>query len=269
MGYSPMTGGHSFPRSERRTMEPVLRFMSDDVDSVEPTWRRFVPSATLRGVDRDRFRFDWTSAQLPGLSIVRYELAAEVDSSVEPEGQLLACRIDGADAAVSTGSDDLDPAEPWLSDGRPVRSRWSDAEVRALVFDGRTAQNVARQITGNDRLRLQVADPSPDGDASHWERTFDYIDASARALTPSDELLISSLRRHALWVTLCTFRTTFREAMSRPAQMRAAPVTVRRAVDFIDENAHRDITVDDVAQAVHMSTRGLQYAFRRALDTTP
>lgn len=251
-------------------MDPILRFSSRDVNSVEQTWQQFVPSAALQGFDPERFRFDWSSARLPGLSVVHYELAARIRCDVAPEDQLLVCRVDGADARVSTARGDLDPRRPWLTDGHQVQASWEDeARVRALIFDRRAAQNLARQITGNDRLRLRVAEASPDGDTSHWERTFEYIAASAEALKPSDELLISSLRRHALWVTLSTFPTTFREAMSRPAQMRSAPATVRRAVDFIEENAHRDITIDDVARAVHMSTRGLQYAFRRALDTTP
>ncbi|WP_431807345.1 helix-turn-helix transcriptional regulator, partial [Microbacterium paraoxydans] len=48
-----------------------------------------------------------------------------------------------------------------------------------------------------------------------------------------------------------------------------APASVRRALAYIDDNAHLPITIDDVAAAAYMSTRGLQYAFRRALDMTP
>lgn len=70
-------------------------------------------------------------------------------------------------------------------------------------------------------------------------------------------------------MTLATFPTTFSEYLDRPAQRAAAPAAVRRALAYIDENAHRAITIDDVAAASFISTRGLQYAFRRALDITP
>lgn len=47
------------------------------------------------------------------------------------------------------------------------------------------------------------------------------------------------------------------------------PAVVRQATAYIDEHAHEPVTVDDVANAVGLSTRGLQVTFRRHLDTTP
>ncbi|WP_231481754.1 MULTISPECIES: helix-turn-helix transcriptional regulator [unclassified Microbacterium] len=70
-------------------------------------------------------------------------------------------------------------------------------------------------------------------------------------------------------MTLSAFPTSFTEALRRPAQRAGAPVAVRRALAYMDENAHLPITIDDVAAAAYISTRGLQYAFRRALDITP
>jgi transcriptional regulator GlxA family with amidase domain len=70
-------------------------------------------------------------------------------------------------------------------------------------------------------------------------------------------------------MTLSAFPTTISDSLHRPAQRSAAPSAVRRALAYIDENAHRAITVDDIAAASFISTRGLQYAFRRALDITP
>lgn len=49
----------------------------------------------------------------------------------------------------------------------------------------------------------------------------------------------------------------------------AHPDTLRRAVAFIDEHAHRDITVADIAAAAFVTIRAIQLAFRRHLDTTP
>jgi len=49
----------------------------------------------------------------------------------------------------------------------------------------------------------------------------------------------------------------------------ARPATLRRAISFIDDNAHRDITLADIAAAAHVTIRALQLAFRRHLDCTP
>jgi transcriptional regulator GlxA family with amidase domain len=56
----------------------------------------------------------------------------------------------------------------------------------------------------------------------------------------------------------------------RPAPgTRAEPATVRRAVAFIDANAHRPIGLADIAEAARLSARGLRRAFRRYRGCTP
>jgi AraC-like DNA-binding protein len=49
----------------------------------------------------------------------------------------------------------------------------------------------------------------------------------------------------------------------------AHPATLRRAVSFIDDNAHSDITPADIAAAAHVTIRALQLSFRRHLGCTP
>ena len=49
----------------------------------------------------------------------------------------------------------------------------------------------------------------------------------------------------------------------------AHPATLRRAVAFIDEHAHTDITTADITTAASVTIRAVQLAFRRHLDTTP
>lgn len=249
-----------------------MRFTSHDVESVEHTWKQFVPSASLNRADPARFRFDWRSEQMSRTALVRYTLAAQVSSTAAPEDQILVCRVDAPDALVREGRHDLDPTRPWISDGRSVHATWGEtAIVRAFVFDREHAQETARRLSGDDRLALEVLAPAPvdAAAAARWEETFDYLDRTLAGLDDDDELLRAALERHALRVTLGCFGTTLGDSLRRTAQARPAPAVVRRALIFIEENAHRPITVDDVAAAVHMSTRGLQYAFRRALDSTP
>src|ERR1700751_2136813 len=49
----------------------------------------------------------------------------------------------------------------------------------------------------------------------------------------------------------------------------AQPRTLRRAIAFIHENAHHDIGLSDIAAAIHVTPRSVQYTFRRHLGTTP
>ena len=253
-------------------MKRAQKFVSRSHEQVEETWRQYVPSAVLRKVDPGTFRFDWFSVELPGLNIVSYELAAQVQSDVEPDNQILVCRVNAPSVQLSTAKATVDPGRPWITDGQFVRARWEEtARVNALIFQREAAEALARQLLGDDSLRLRFDGITPETTArsSHWEHTFDYLVKSSSALGEGDDILASGLQRQALWTTLTAFPTSFREALERPSQRRGASATVRRAMNYIDDNAHLPITVDDVAAAAYMSTRGLQYAFRRELDITP
>lgn len=248
-----------------------MQFTSTDVEQVESTWQQFVPSSSLQNADRRRFRFDWRSEDLRSVALVNYRLAAQIHSRAEPQDQLLVCRVDAADARVWSARQTLDPRSPWISDGARVEARWDrSAHVRAFVIDRPSAQQKARQMTGDDRLELRATGLEPHSaiDARRWEKTFAYVEDVVSS-SVAEPLLIAELERHVLTMTLSAFPTTFTESIGRPAQRSAAPASVRRALTYIDENAHRAITIDEVAAASYISTRGLQYAFRRALDITP
>jgi transcriptional regulator GlxA family with amidase domain len=47
------------------------------------------------------------------------------------------------------------------------------------------------------------------------------------------------------------------------------PQTLRRAIAFIHNNAHRGIALTDIAAAIGVTPRSVQYTFRRHLGTTP
>src|SRR5690242_19839007 len=49
----------------------------------------------------------------------------------------------------------------------------------------------------------------------------------------------------------------------------AKPETLRRAMAFINDNAHLDIGLSDIAAAINVTPRSVQYTFRRHLGTTP
>ncbi|MFE0019367.1 helix-turn-helix transcriptional regulator [Amycolatopsis sp. NPDC059021] len=51
--------------------------------------------------------------------------------------------------------------------------------------------------------------------------------------------------------------------------MARRPVAVRRAITFIDDHAHEDISAADIAATARTTIRAVQHAFRRHLGTTP
>jgi AraC-like DNA-binding protein len=252
----------------------LLTVESSDVADVEQTWRAFVPSAALQRVEPRAFRFAWTSSTVPGFTALRYDLAASTQSVLHPADELLACRVASRSAAVGIPRRELNAGMPWLGVEGPMRVRWHErAEVRAFVFDRTFAEDGARQITGDDRFQLRngslTASPQSRQVAAQWERAFVHVAGSLFGPDDASPLVEAELRRHALHTTLIAFSPAFTAALERSAQRSAAPRAVRRALAYIEEHAHEPITVDDVANAADISTRGLQYAFRRALGVTP
>ncbi len=49
----------------------------------------------------------------------------------------------------------------------------------------------------------------------------------------------------------------------------SGPALLRRAIAYMEANAANDIALADIATAVHVTPRAVQYMFRRHLDTTP
>lgn len=249
------------------------RVRTQGAEAVEETWQTVVPSAQLRRTEGQRYSFAWSSASVSGLSVVAYELHAPVRSSVSPESQVMVCRLSAADGGAWDEHGALDGDLPWATDGRPVSARWDGrARVHAMVFERELLERTAQAISGTERggrLRWETR-PVSVAAARHWERTYRYI---AEATLAGDDAIpttvaveLSRLAAHAM---LSTYSPTFLDDVAHASQRRAAPATVRRALSFIDAHAHEPVTLDDIARAAGISTRGLQYAFRRALDRTP
>lgn len=70
---------------------------------------------------------------------------------------------------------------------------------------------------------------------------------------------------------LAAFPNTVRSVsdFEEPGSGAAHPALLRRAMDYIEEHAADDVGIGDVAGAVYVTPRALQYMFRRHLGSTP
>lgn len=60
------------------------------------------------------------------------------------------------------------------------------------------------------------------------------------------------------------------EILTRETPASVEPPTLfGRAIDFMEGNAHRDISLTDIAEVVYITPRALQYMFRKHRDCTP
>ncbi|WP_146244019.1 helix-turn-helix transcriptional regulator [Curtobacterium sp. MCBD17_013] len=139
--------------------------------------------------------------------------------------------------------------------------------LEAVSIQLAVLHRVARTTTGNERLRLphQPARPVGTALARYWASAA----AHARAAAALPGVEAGSIVRTTAEESLAAATIAAFELAPVDAGLTEAPLAVRRAVAFMEEHAGAPITITDVAAAAHMSVRGLQSAFRRALGSTP
>ncbi|BDE12601.1 MULTISPECIES: helix-turn-helix transcriptional regulator [Mycobacterium] len=92
------------------------------------------------------------------------------------------------------------------------------------------------------------------------------IDAEAR----ESELVAATAISHLAATVLAAFPNNAVAEPNCADRIDAAKSTrLRRAMAFVEENAQLDITVNDIAAALYVSPRSVQYMFRRHMDCTP
>ena len=132
------------------------------------------------------------------------------------------------------------------------------------------------QVAGTTRggrpspVRFTGYQPATPAGTRLWLRTHQFVrdqlrqeDAAAMPLfaAPAAQMLAA--------VALSVFPNNAPTDPAIEDRRDAHPATLRRAVAFIDENAHRDIAIADIAHAASVTGRAVQLAFQRHLGTTP
>ncbi len=82
-------------------------------------------------------------------------------------------------------------------------------------------------------------------------------------------LVASTAAMHLAAVVLNTFPSNAHLEPTSADRTGAKATMLRRAVAFIDESAHLDISISDIAKHLSMTPRGGPYLLRRAHDWTP
>ena len=152
------------------------------------------------------------------------------------------------------------------------QSDWHDIHLSQVMLD---REAVEREIiglslaapTGLDVLSFR---PVSEAHASHWQGAVGHV---FEDVVRNDAAMASPLIRGAAFRSLVaafveTFETTV-VGLTGSGDARPLPSTVRRALAYIEEHAHDDIGVVEIATAARLTPRGLQLAFRRHLETTP
>ncbi|BBX06124.1 helix-turn-helix transcriptional regulator [Mycolicibacterium aichiense] len=156
--------------------------------------------------------------------------------------------------------------------GRPCSANTEDAEVSLTALSPEALQRITGDQATDDSpgVRFTSNRPRSDVAAAQWETTVDYVTSTLTSvLCPEDATLVVGGAVSLLASTLLhVFPNTFADAKHVEHPHVCAPL-VRQAIDFIQANCARDISMADIAAAINVTPRAVQYMFRRHLDTTP
>lgn len=101
-----------------------------------------------------------------------------------------------------------------------------------------------------------------------WHRALDYVLTTLASTDTAQQPMIAAGMANLLAGALLEcYPSNLTE--QDPAGDVALPETLKEAVSFIHRHTTEDIGINDVAAAVHLTPRAVQYLFRRQLDTTP
>ena len=172
-------------------------------------------------------------------------------------------------------NDRLGPGDLAISGqpGEMVHLRYASARYTTVLVPLQTAADVTRNRPDDALvpLRFTALCPARPADARRWQQAVDYV---THSLLDHPEVmaqpLLSGAATRLLAVTmLTTFPNTWITEPAIEDRRDSHPGTLRRAIAFIEANPDLDIGVVDIARAAHVTTRAIQLAFRRHLDTTP
>lgn len=211
------------------------------------------------------------------LRLDRLKFSLDFNLRADPLGVLIFCHIrsgrisyrsEGSESVYGVGDAYL-PVRP----DQAYAARCEDADVFATVLDPALPDRVTD--TGPHRfpgaVRFTSNEPVSAAAARTWERTYGYLRVAMQANSEIAQhpLLRGSAARLLVTAALTVFPNNALTDPTIEDRHDAHPATLRRAIAYIDANAHRDISPADIALASAATIRSIRLAFRRHLDTTP
>jgi AraC-like DNA-binding protein len=247
-------------------------FETNDPEVAREAFAPLVPRLEFGRVDPDAFRVRIRSEVAPGFSVVDYAFAAP--AAVEAGADdVLVVSARGRGIDLRHGGAEIDASRPYINATEGVTARWEAFAARATVLDRTRVEEVARLGSGGPERRLE---PLALGARTvalgrHWDLSVGRV-LHAMLVAPEafDEPIVEEAAFHRLALAyLHAFDVGWAEKDGRHVPLGARSATVRAALDHMHAHASKPITVRHIAEAVHISTRGLHAAFVSETGRSP
>lgn len=256
----------------------VLSLATDEPDVAHETLNAvFSPTRPIQfSGSRDDFEFRLRSASVDGFGadFLRHTMRAR--ASTDPLDAFLVGTVVSGSIAFSARGEHVALRRGGIVNYQgdaPLRAEWDDVTFAIVRIPVDAVRSTAETFAGVPRgaLRFHGLTPVSPLAAQQWRMLSGFVH---RSVLGGESDLDNALVRAPLVQLIATtalgvFPNTAMAIAHPPPTGSATPAAVRRAVAFVDENAHEAITVADIAAAAGISGRAVQAAFRKHHGTTP
>lgn len=212
--------------------------------------------------------------QIGSLDVDDFEYSYDLDYDVEPPDRILLCRV--LKGAIEDHVPGRQP-EMFTTGEVAAIGALDDTPYSGFVHRGVfTAISIDRSLfsevasNGGEPVRLTSSTPVSADASRHLVDVIDHVRHTvANSAFSHEPLLAGTIARYLAATMLTTFPNTARTEPTVDDRHDNARALLRRAIAFIDENAHTDISPADIAAAVDATPQALLNLFRVHRDCTP
>lgn len=247
-------------------------FETSDPEAAREAFAPLVPRLEFGRVDPDAFRVRMRSEVVPGFSVVDYAFAsaAAVEAGAD---DVLVVSARGRGIDIRHGRVEVDATRPYVNATEGVTARWEAFAARATVLDRARIEQVARMSSGEhgDGVEPLALGARTVALGRAWDVSVGRV-LHAMLVAPEAfaEPIVEEAAFHRLALAyLQAFDVGWSGANGRRAPIGARSMVVRSALDHMHAHAAKPITVQHIAEAVHISTRGLHAAFVAETGRSP
>jgi AraC-like DNA-binding protein len=205
------------------------------------------------------------------LAIDEAEFGYDMSFDMEPPDDVLLCRVRSGvlQDQSAQGQADFGPNKV-LACGALDGVPYSGSVHRARYDLISVSRYLLGDVAGNQSIQLTSSAPVSREANQLVLDAIDYVrhGVVANPHAVQQGLLAGALSRYLAAAVLSAFPHTTSESGSG-SRTETNPSKLRQAIAFIDDYAHTDISLADIATAADTTPRSLRYMFRRYRDCTP
>ncbi|MEN4473649.1 helix-turn-helix transcriptional regulator [Mycolicibacterium cosmeticum] len=258
---------------------PTVLVDTDDLGVAEAALSANYAKVRMSAVAAPSSRTRITSAEIGKVAAQRIEFGFSFRYEIDPLERLAICLVEAGAVEQRLPGRSPETGGPGdvvacgVHDDLPFSGSVRAGRFSQLFLDRTLFDEVAAAAPRDDGapIRLTALQPVSAQANAHLARLIGYVrdNVATDPFVAENPMVTSAVQRYVAASVLSAFPNTALLDPTAADRRDSTPVLLQRAISFIDDNAQRDISLTDIAQAVYVTPRALQYMFRKHRDCTP